>query len=844
MKLLTTAFVAVQAAQAINFQQVGYCGIPSRSFNEDVLIKAQQRSNSGAATANALNEANAQAQAEAELCENEFTAEHGDGKTKEVITIDVERLNEAKRTLHRIEKACQDNRDRGYEWKKLDNGWHNGEETVFLLNHFMDLKSEASNALIDDLIQLDDKFSESVEQLRVDIEETHHRCNRAIERLEAIQEEHSYQNFKSANSENEEAAYLEKKAEQCTDSVKVVGGEDAQANAWPWQVYLSICGTFFGLMECNVCGGSLISNKWIATAAHCVPYQPRGRILVGAHDLNEKKYNSYALGEMIKHYLWNYPGKFQNDIALTSAANGEIMSIDWAVSAPVCLPHKESCFSDGMTCVVTGWGLTEERGKLADTLQVVGVKLMNHDQCKTYKNYENIADTMLCAGFEQGSHDACSGDSGGPLVCRVSDGKSKGAWVLHGIVSWGYGCARPNSPGIYTRVTEYLDWIEKITRPAEDKPGLKPDDRLIEDVDTDFCSADIPADDSDNFVPLPAEIDVEAVAEQEQGGVCNYDRLSSGFQSFTNTASGINANGDSIARSVHDEISMGINFERVEILEATNCLWTWQNTDSDRYIKLSISAYLQENCKDMSEQDKIALTIKYKDGDDQKQTISVCSTKGPLKIMSKSFISIQFESRHRQFGSLHKLGFQLTWEYADDTFHCAGDSSHDFSGNGDTFKIASPQFPKRYNSQQECRWQLSAPEEMTLYFKQFATENRKQCDKANDNLIIYYAPDCKTSTLSNSSMYRIHSVLCGIHRNKSVTIQKDTKAAAGDRLKVCVVFIGDKDGRHGKGFTSEITATAAKSGGSAVKPSRKPGRNNRGKGKGKGRGKGKNRKRG
>jgi len=84
----------------------------------------------------------------------------------------------------------------------------------------------------------------------------------------------------------------------------------------------------------------------------------------------------------------------------------------------------------------------------------VTVPIVSQSQCQSI--YESqLTSNMLCAGYTEGGKDACQGDSGGPFVCNVH-----GTWELQGIVSWGYGCARPNHPGVYTRVTAFLNWIE------------------------------------------------------------------------------------------------------------------------------------------------------------------------------------------------------------------------------------------------------------------------------------------------------------------------------------------------------------------------------------------------
>lgn len=110
--------------------------------------------------------------------------------------------------------------------------------------------------------------------------------------------------------------------------------------------------------------------------------------------------------------------------------------------------------------MVTGWGLQNELGGFPDELQEVAVKIIDQSECKKYSGYENISENMICAGYANGGRDACAGDSGGPLVCKVP---GSAAWVIYGLVSWGYGCARPGAPGVYARLPNLVGWIKEAT---------------------------------------------------------------------------------------------------------------------------------------------------------------------------------------------------------------------------------------------------------------------------------------------------------------------------------------------------------------------------------------------
>ncbi|KAH8252332.1 hypothetical protein KR038_006907, partial [Drosophila bunnanda] len=149
---------------------------------------------------------------------------------------------------------------------------------------------------------------------------------------------------------------------------------------------------------------------------------------------------------------------FDSDIALIRFNEPVRLGIDMH---PVCLPLASESYA-GQTAVVTGWGALSEGGPVSDTLQEVEVPILSQQECRE-SNYgeSKITDNMICAGYvEQGGKDSCQGDSGGPMHV-LGSGE---AYQLAGIVSWGEGCAKPNAPGVYTRVSNFNQWIEENTR--------------------------------------------------------------------------------------------------------------------------------------------------------------------------------------------------------------------------------------------------------------------------------------------------------------------------------------------------------------------------------------------
>ena len=136
-----------------------------------------------------------------------------------------------------------------------------------------------------------------------------------------------------------------------------------------------------------------------------------------------------------------------------------------SITSPACLPPISPEYNSTLTgnevpeakCYIAGWGKTSEKGKIASVLQELQVPIIKHEICSSSTVYgSNVKkDQMICAGFLEGGKDGCQGDSGGPFVCIEGNNQP----VLRGVISWGVGCARQNSPGVYARVSNYMQWI-------------------------------------------------------------------------------------------------------------------------------------------------------------------------------------------------------------------------------------------------------------------------------------------------------------------------------------------------------------------------------------------------
>ncbi|XP_034648532.1 trypsin-like [Trachemys scripta elegans] len=234
-------------------------------------------------------------------------------------------------------------------------------------------------------------------------------------------------------------------ASVAAEDERIIGGQSCGRHQQAYQVAL------MGSPNTVRCGGVLINPGWVLTAAHCDTARTTN-IRLGEYNLRQMDDSEQrrVAAKLIPHPNYN-PTTKDNDIMLIKLItpvqlNNNVHPIALASSAA----------PPGSVCQVSGWGTTTSpQPSFPALLQCAELRIVSMAECR--REYSSlVTDNMLCAGVRQGGIDSCQGDSGGPLVC---------GGTLQGIVSWGLEeCAQPNKPGVYTKVSKYISWIQQTVR--------------------------------------------------------------------------------------------------------------------------------------------------------------------------------------------------------------------------------------------------------------------------------------------------------------------------------------------------------------------------------------------
>ncbi|NXO44037.1 GRAA protein, partial [Locustella ochotensis] len=232
----------------------------------------------------------------------------------------------------------------------------------------------------------------------------------------------------------------------CAD---IIGGYEVKPHSRPFMAQIK------GPTGNIICGGALIKENWVLTAAHCKV--EKSKVVLGAHSskIKEKEQQTFRIANFIHYPCYDSTTK-ENDIMLLQLQGRA--KLNKAVQL-IALPPSDDDPKPGTDCTVAGWGTTSSRRhKLPTALMEVNITVIRREICNDKNHYNGkpvITENMICAGAKKGGKDSCNGDSGGPLRCNG---------VMKGITSFGKpkSCGKANGPGVYARLTtQHLKWIRK-----------------------------------------------------------------------------------------------------------------------------------------------------------------------------------------------------------------------------------------------------------------------------------------------------------------------------------------------------------------------------------------------
>ncbi|XP_008411784.1 acrosin [Poecilia reticulata] len=235
---------------------------------------------------------------------------------------------------------------------------------------------------------------------------------------------------------------------------RIIGGRDAPEGAWPWQASIQFLGTHF-------CGGTIISNKWVVSAAHCyhnyIWHSSFLTVLVGITALSKPGPHSQRRGvkNVIIHERYDFNSS-NNDVALLMLKSPlKFTNYIQPCCIPMSINHQVAL--NLSNCFITGWGSINYKGGAVDMLQEAELELIETLRCNQKHWYNGlITENMLCAGMLTGGVDTCQGDSGSPLQCYS---EKDDQYYLIGVTSFGESCGHPHRPGVYSKTSAFGKWL-------------------------------------------------------------------------------------------------------------------------------------------------------------------------------------------------------------------------------------------------------------------------------------------------------------------------------------------------------------------------------------------------
>ncbi|XP_042547021.1 granzyme A isoform X2 [Dipodomys spectabilis] len=233
--------------------------------------------------------------------------------------------------------------------------------------------------------------------------------------------------------------------------VQIIGGDQVIPHSRPYMVLLK-------LHKKRFCAGALIADDWVLTAAHCV-LTKTSEIILGAHSMskNEPEKQKLSIKKEFPYPCFD-PDTHEGDLKLIQLNKKAKITKNVAI---LNLPKRGADVEAGTKCQVAGWGITNNKSPMSDTLREVNITIIGRKICNDHQHYNFnpvIGLNMICAGSPNGGKDICNGDSGGPLLCHGT---------FRGIAAFGRNgkCGDPRAPGVYTLLSKhYLKWIIKTMK--------------------------------------------------------------------------------------------------------------------------------------------------------------------------------------------------------------------------------------------------------------------------------------------------------------------------------------------------------------------------------------------